>query len=162
MVNKFFSTRILVLLLVLTGSVALFLRFQVKNDLDIYSLNKDIALKRIDYFSHYQLLDVNEDVLMDFVEQIGIDESFYLFINQKGDVLLYNRNDGNLSELSADNLSRFSAMERYTPWSITDNITDNDNLRFGLKLSYIAFIIILTALVMKWIRRQRAVKRRGK
>jgi hypothetical protein len=152
--KRFFSRKVLIIVLGILVVVALYLRSQIPGDLHVYPIDDQISLKRIDYFSHYQLIDEDKNVLLDRVNQIGMSDSVYYFFNETGEVLSYGKNDGYLEQIPSEEIADLSKLESYKPWALTDSINNADSLKLALKLVYFAMIIILVALLVRWIRKK--------
>lgn len=152
--KRFFSRKVLISILAVLVIISLYLRSQINTDLHLYPFDDQIALKRIDYFSHYQLVDRNEELLLDHVNKIGKQDSLILFFNQQGEALVYNKKNKALQALKSDQIAQYSNVDTYNPWNLTDEMNDQDNWRLALKLCYFAMIIILASLLISWIRKK--------
>ncbi len=152
--KKFFSRKVLISALAALVILSLYLRSQIDSDFHTYPFDEKIALKRLDYFSHYQLIGPDEELLLDYVNKVGIQDSILLFFSQEGDALRYNKRSQALDNLPSDLIPDYSSVETYNPWSLTDQMNDEDNFRLALKLCYFAMIIILASLLVSWIRKK--------
>lgn len=150
--KKFFSRKVLVIALGVLVVIALILRSQIPGELHEYPLDGDISLKRIDYFSHYQLMGIDDELLMDRVTRIGISDSNYVFFSEQGEVLIYMKEEGFFEQVPAEEIQDLSGIEYYKPWALTDSINDSNSLKLALKLVYFAMIILLVALLMLWFK----------
>lgn len=56
---------------VILALIALILKMQSPQDSHTYPLSEENSLKRLDYFSHYQLVDNEGNVIMNKVNKIG-------------------------------------------------------------------------------------------
>jgi hypothetical protein len=137
---------------VILALIALILKMQSPQDLHTYPLSEEISLKRLDYFSHYQLVDNEGNVIMNKVNKIGEIDSKLLFFNELGEALQYSKEDGVILELSSSEIAEMTELETYNPWSYTDTLNYDDQMKFLLRLVYFAMAIVFTAFMTRILR----------
>ena len=135
-------------------TIAALIYFNRDWESDIYPLDEHLSLERIDYFSHYRLLDDREYVLLDEVEEVGILPVGYIF--KSGDNFIAVKNGMEkvqwIEESTYENLKKRA--EVYNPWNLTDEINDSNPLRLLFKINAILIIIVLLFIGGKQIRRR--------
>ncbi len=119
-----------------------------------FELGDKLTLVRHDYFTHYSLLDERRHNLMDDVDEIGILPGSYIFKSKEYNIQVMAGME-NVIVLDDDEYKALEgSAELWKPWILTDEINDQNTLRFLYKLNIIAIVIILTIIGGKQIKRR--------
>lgn len=139
---------LLVALIIALCGVSFYLYQQQQQPYNNFELSSNYHLVRVDYFSDYQLFK-NDSLIINELELAGSNTEFAAF--QKGNTVYYlNLFDESLSILDVANFksinkAHLSPIQLVKPWQYTDQLIDDDALKFPLKLSLISLVVAIVA-----------------
>lgn len=137
--------------IITTISASVFLMQMLNTGKDnLYVLVDNIYLKKIDYFSKYNIIQQKNEqtkTLMVNVVKIGELKNQVIIKNRKGNILILDKTTKDIQTLNAS--TQYESLNLLNPWTYVEMVTLNEPKRLFRQILTMALILLICFSLMK-------------